>query len=306
MQWVSMQIPPEKIAELTQGMSGRDLSNLTSSLRADCESDQPTQDEISRAIIAFRKLGRTKTDEHLGWDTLILEHATLERLQVICALPKNADDWRAQWVSVPRSLLLIGASGVGKRRAAMTVAHESGLNFLAPTMAQLKAMILGGSANAVRQMFERGRSMAPVIIFLDTLDKLTPKQSPFDSKDRLSEEIASQLQQEMSEVTAADIPVFLIGATQDVDQVDGDVLNCFDERIELAYPDAQSRPDCLPCCSREKNSDSHPEKAPLCCQTDSMAKTSVRAISRAGFREQNNGHWRGRCEAAARSTCASN
>jgi SpoVK/Ycf46/Vps4 family AAA+-type ATPase len=83
--------------------------------------------------------------------------------------------------------------------------------------------------------------MAPVIIFLNNLDKLTPRQSPYEPKDRLAEEIASQLQQEMSSGASGAGRVFLIGAVRDPDLVDEDVLSFFAERIELPFPDAQLR-----------------------------------------------------------------
>ena len=233
--------PPGNIAELTQGMSGRDLSNLAASLRSDSSSEDMTAEDIGRAVTSIRKLRNSGVDEQFNWDTLILDAAILDRLRTICTLWKEADRWSAHGVSITRSVLLIGPPGAGKERSARTIARESGLNFLAPTIAQLKAMVLGGSANLVQQLFERGRSMAPVIIFLNNLDKLTPRQSSFEPKDRLAEEIASQLQQEMSSGAPAAGRVFLIGAVRDPDLVDDDVVGFFADRIELPFPDTALR-----------------------------------------------------------------
>ena len=233
--------PPGNISELTQGMSGRDLSNLAASLRSYSSSEDLTAEDIGRAVTAIRKLRNSGVDEQFNWDTLILDAAILERLKTICTLWREADQWSSHGVSIARSVLLIGPPGAGKERSARTIARESGLNFLAPTIAQLKAMVLGGSANLVQQLFERGRSMAPVIIFLNNLDKLTPRQSPFEPKDRLAEEIASQLQQEMSSGASGAGRVFLIGAVRDPDLVDDDVVSFFADRIEFPFPDAQLR-----------------------------------------------------------------
>lgn len=233
--------PPADIGALTQGMSGRDLSNLAAALRSHSTSNDATEEDIGKAVSSIRKLRNSGVDEQFTWANLILEDAIHERLTTLCTLLKHADDWSAHGVSVPKGLLMIGASGAGKERAARTVARESGLNFLAPTIAQLKATILGGSANAVQQLFERGRSMAPVVIFLNNLDKLTPKQSPYEPRDRLSEEIASQIQQEMNSSAYAGGRVFLIGATRNAGLVDEDILSCFDEQIEFPLPDAKLR-----------------------------------------------------------------
>ncbi len=231
--------PPANIGELTQGMSGRDLLNLAAALHSYTSASDPTEEEIARAVTSIRRVRNSGVGAEFTWETLILDHAILERLKIVSTLLKEADDWIAHGVSVPKGLLLIGATGAGKERAARTMARESGLNFLAPSIAQLKATILGGSANAVQQLFERGRSMAPVVIFLNNLDKLTPKQSPFEPKDRLSEEIASQIQQEINSPASAAGRVFLIGATRNADLVDEDVLSCFDERIEFPLPNAE-------------------------------------------------------------------
>ncbi|MFC5862061.1 AAA family ATPase [Acidicapsa dinghuensis] len=233
--------PTADIGALTQGMSGRDLLNLAAALCSDRASNDPTEEEIRKAVTSIRRLRNSSVDEQFTWENLILEDAILERLKILCALLKRADDWSAHGVSVPKGLLMIGEPGTGKERAARTLAREGGLNFLAPTIAQLKATILGGSANAVQQLFERGRSMAPVVIFLNNLAKLTPKQSSYEHRDRLSEEIASQIQQEMNSSPNASGRVFLIGTTRNADLVDEDVLSCFDEQIEVPLPNAQLR-----------------------------------------------------------------
>jgi len=232
---------PANIGELTQGMSGRDLLNLAAALHSHTSTGDPTEEEIGRAVTSIRRVRNSGVDAEFTWETLILDDGILERFRTICTLWKEADHWSAHGVSITGSVLLIGPSGAGKERSAKTIARESGLNFLAPTIAQLKAMILGGSANLVQQLFERGRSMAPVIIFLNNLDKLTPRQSPYEAKDRLAEEIASQLQQEMNSGISSGRRVFLVGATRDADLVDEDVVSFFAERIELPFPDAQLR-----------------------------------------------------------------
>jgi SpoVK/Ycf46/Vps4 family AAA+-type ATPase len=236
---------PSNIGQLTQGMSGRDLHHLASSIRALATPDEPRQQHILEAVTSSRRLRSTSFDRSAVWDSLILDDGILERLKVICTLLKEADKWRAHGVSIPGSLLLIGASGVGKTRAARTIAAESGLNFLAPSTAQVKAAVLGGSANQVQQLFERGRAMAPVIIFLDKLDVVAPKQSQFDAKDRLTEEIAAQLQQEMNGVQAREGQVFLMAATHDPQLVEESVLNCFQERVVLPPPNRELRQQLL-------------------------------------------------------------
>jgi len=70
----------------------------------------------------------------------VLDDAILDRLKLVCALLRDAEKWQAQGVSIPRSLLLAGSSGVGKTQVARTLANESGLTFIAATTADVKAI----------------------------------------------------------------------------------------------------------------------------------------------------------------------
>ena len=73
-----------------------------------------------------------------------------------------------------KPLLLEGPAGSGKTEIGRTLANESGLGFLAATTADVKANFLGQSGNRVKQLFERARANAPVILFLDELDIIAP------------------------------------------------------------------------------------------------------------------------------------
>ena len=122
----------------------------------------------------------------------------MERLKLTCTLVRDAETWRAQGVTVPRSLSLTGPPGTGKTQIARTLANESGLGFLAATTADVKANFLGQSGNRVRQLFERARANAPVILFLDELDIIAPART--GGNDSLTDEIVGQLLQELDDI----------------------------------------------------------------------------------------------------------
>jgi SpoVK/Ycf46/Vps4 family AAA+-type ATPase len=168
---------PEEAAALTQGMSGRDLKQLAQSVRSVAFPAEPTLAHFLDAIDAARKSHNTKVDRNAGWETLVLDDAILDRLKLVCALLRDAEKWQAQGVSIPRSLLLAGPSGVGKTQVARTLAIESGLTFIAATTADVKANYLGQSGNRVKMLFERARSSAPAILFLDELDVIAPDRA---------------------------------------------------------------------------------------------------------------------------------
>ncbi|GGG87054.1 AAA family ATPase [Edaphobacter dinghuensis] len=236
---------PDDVAELTQGLSGRDLKEVARSLRSLELTGGITRSDMIEAIQAYRRSKDVVVEDNVGWDDLIVDETITDRLRVISTLLKESEKWRSHGASIPKSLLLIGPSSADLARIAKAIAKDTGLNFMAPTMAQVKATILGGSANQLSQLFERGRSMAPAILFLANLETLAPRQSAFDAKDRLTEEIASQLQQEIDGIRVKANQVFVIATTPDLSRVDESVLNCFAERLVLPAPNPEMRPKLL-------------------------------------------------------------
>jgi SpoVK/Ycf46/Vps4 family AAA+-type ATPase len=232
---------PEEAAALTQGMSGRDLKQLAQSVRSVAYPAEPTQEHFLDAIGAARKSHNTKVDRKAGWETLVLDDAILDRLKLVCALLRDAEKWQTQGVSIPRSLLLAGPSGVGKTQVARTLANESGLTFIAATTADVKANYLGQSGNRVKLLFERARSSAPAILFLDELDVIAPDRAAAGSNDQLTDEIVGQLLQEMDGISARDSHVFLVAASNHLERIDAAVRSRFQEKIVIPLPDYQAR-----------------------------------------------------------------
>jgi AAA+ superfamily predicted ATPase len=188
---LAAEMPPETVA-LTQGMSGRDLKQLARSARAIAYPDEPSREHFLQAIEAARRFRNTRVDGKASWDTLVLDTTALDTLKLTCSLLRDAEKWKQQGVSIPRNLLLIGPPGVGKTEIARTLANESGLTFLAATTADVKANFLGQSGNRVKQIFERARSSAPSILFLDELDVISPDRSLGGGSDPLTNEIVGQ------------------------------------------------------------------------------------------------------------------
>jgi SpoVK/Ycf46/Vps4 family AAA+-type ATPase len=232
---------PQESAALTQGMSGRDLKQLAQSVRSVAYPAEPTQEHFLNAIAAARKSHNTKVDRKAGWETLVLDDAILDRLKLVCALLRDIEKWQAQGVSIPRSLLLAGPSGVGKTQVARTLANESGLTFIAATTADVKANYLGQSGNRVKLLFERARSSAPAILFLDELDVIAPDRAAVSGNDQLTDEIVGQLLQEMDGISARDSHVFLVAASNHIERIDVAVRSRFQEKLVIPLPDHQAR-----------------------------------------------------------------
>ena len=230
---------PSDMGELTQGMSGRDLRTLASRVRSLSYPSTPEPSHFHEAVRGSRKALNTKVDATATWDTLVLAPEVLDQLKLTCELLRNAESWQGQGIEVPRSLLLVGPAGTGKTQIARTLANEGGLAFLAATTADVKASFLGQSGNRVKQLFERARTKAPVILFLDELDIISPDRG--GTGDALTVEIVGQLLQEMDGIEAQEGQVFLLGATNHPEQIDSAVLSRFREKILIPLPDRDAR-----------------------------------------------------------------
>jgi len=232
---------PDAAASLTQGMSGRDIRNLAAATKSLAYPNAPTSVHLSEAAGNARKRGNAQVGRAETWDSLALEPSALERLKLVSALLRDAEKWRAQGVGVPNSLLLTGSDGGIKRQLAQTLSNESGLTFLAPTLSDFKANYSGQSGNRVKLFFERARASSPAIVFVDRLDMIAPSRNMANATDALSNEIIGQLTQECERTQYSDGHVFLLGATNNPDQVDPEVLGCFQEKMAVALPNRDAR-----------------------------------------------------------------
>lgn len=228
-------IPP-RAAELTAGLSGRDIAAVARRLARTAGEDPAPVDDVALEAVTrgLRQRGGDAAGA-AGWDRLVLGEGTLAELRAVAALLGNADALQRRGVGVPRGLLLYGPPGTGKTLIARTLAHETGLRFIAASTADIKQGYLGQSGQKVRELFERAREAAPSLLFIDEIDAVAARRG---GQDAFVDEIVGQLLQEMDGAKLRAQHVFVLAATNRLDQLDEAVRSRLPRRIEVPLPDA--------------------------------------------------------------------
>lgn len=137
--------------------------------------------------------------------------------------------------------MLYGSPGTGKTQIARTIANESKLQFIAASTADLKAGYTGQSGQKVRELFERARARSPAIVFIDEIEVAAASRSGGSGSDQFTQEIVAQLLQELDGVKNSSADIFVLAATNHLEQIDSAVLSRLPLKIEITLPDHIAR-----------------------------------------------------------------
>jgi len=143
--------------------------------------------------------------------------------------------------TMPKGVLLYGASGTGKTLLAKAVATESEANFISVRGPEILSKWVGESERGVREVFRRARQASPCIIFFDEVDALAPTRG-MGGDSMVTERVVSQLLTELDGIQNLN-GVVVLAATNRPDMVDPALLRAgrFDKLIRIPLPEEQSR-----------------------------------------------------------------
>ncbi len=241
---------PDWVVDRTAGTSIRELRDIVKETRLHCVPNPPQDEDWRAAIGHIRGSDAGFRDERKTWDRLVLPAEIKDQLLRVAKILKEADKWKGRNVRVP-NVLLFGPPGTGKTDIARTFANEGGVKFMMASTADLKAEYIGQSAHRVREVFGKARAAAPCVLFIDEIESVTAKRGSAGA-DQFTQEIVTQMLQEMEGAQKSDRDVFVLAATNRPEDIDDAILNRFGSRIEVPLPDEAGRRELLVRLLREQ------------------------------------------------------
>ena len=147
-------------------------------------------------------------------------------------------------IDPPTGVLLSGPPGTGKTLLAKAVATATAANFLSVDGPELMNRYVGESERGVRELFDRARSSAPAVVFLDEVDALAPARGSTDTG--AAERVVSQLLTELDGLSARG-EVAVLAATNRPDAIDPALLRPgrIEKRVPVPLPDRAARREIL-------------------------------------------------------------
>jgi len=144
---------------------------------------------------------------------------------------------------IPHGVLLVGPPGTGKTLMARAVAGEAGVPFFSISASEFVEMFVGVGASRVRDLFEKAKSVAPAIVFIDELDAVGRRRGT--GLGNVNDEREQTLNQLLVEMDGFDEnhETIVLAATNRPDVLDPALLRPgrFDREVTVGLPDRPGR-----------------------------------------------------------------
>ncbi|MGD8403604.1 MAG: ATP-dependent zinc metalloprotease FtsH [Anaerolineales bacterium] len=175
-----------------------------------------------------------------------------EELSEVVEFLRNPQKYHDIGARIPRGVLLVGPPGTGKTLLARAVSGEAEVPFFIISASEFVEMFVGVGASRVRDLFEKAKTAAPSIIFIDELDAVGRRRGA--GLGAVNDEREQTLNQLLVEMDGFDDrhEVILLAATNRPDVLDPALLRPgrFDREITVGLPDRRGREGILKIHSR--------------------------------------------------------
>ena len=169
-----------------------------------------------------------------NWQDVAIPEDTLE------TIIKLVDRFAAGTPPLPKGMLLWGPPGTGKTLIARKLAQHVDCNFVAVTIADLKAEFIGQTGPKVKKVWADARSNGPTILFVDECESAFARRGGTDT-DAFGNELVQTFIAEWDGFHQGGGNVLVIGATNRRELIDDAVMSRFTTSVELPAPNAVAR-----------------------------------------------------------------
>ena len=201
----------------------------------------------TRRARAFDETGEPVTFESVaGIDAAKREVAEL----VALTSGASARAYAALGARPPRGVLLVGPPGTGKTLLARALATSARAPFLSCSGSEFVEMFVGRGAARVRQLFDRAKSLAPCVVFIDEIDALGRRRRENNfSLGGANDEVEQTLNQLLACMDGVDANngVVVLAATNRLNILDPALVRPgrFDRVVKVPPPDLLGRESIL-------------------------------------------------------------
>ncbi len=228
-----VQILEDDFEDIVSAMQGSS-KNLRESIRvlkrvlSLCENNEKLTKELFENAIS------KAIDEKVTFDNVIMNESTkkniLDKVKTFYTDKENSS----------KGIIMYGPPGTGKTYIAKAIAYEYQMNYMAPTLADLKGEYIGQTSGKVKRLFEEARANAPTIIFLDEIDTMFTKRAGADT-DSYLKDMVNQFLVEIDGAKTGKQDIFMIGATNRLEIIDSAIRSRLSNEFLIDLPDAVNR-----------------------------------------------------------------
>jgi transitional endoplasmic reticulum ATPase len=260
----------ERIAEITYGYTGADLSALCKEAamkalrryipKIDLEMERIPPEVLKEMHVKYEDFMNAYRDivpsamreiyietPNVHWEEIGGLDEVKQKLKEMVEWPlKKPEKFKKMGIKPPKGIFLYGPPGCGKTLIAKAVATESGANFITIRGPEVFSKWVGESEKAVREIFRKARMAAPSIIFIDEIDSIASKRELSLGDSAVTERVISQLLTEMDGIATLE-NVAVLAATNKPQLIDDALLRPgrFDYLLYVPKPDRKSRLEIL-------------------------------------------------------------
>lgn len=212
------------------------------------------QDQAMNFGRSRARVSRDMERPQVTFDDVAGAEEAKEELKEVVEFLKEPEKFIRLGARVPKGVLMVGPPGTGKTLMARAVAGEAGAPFFSISGSEFVEMFVGVGASRVRDLFERAKSEAPAIIFIDEIDAVGRQRGAgLGGGHDEREQTLNQILVEMDGFEN-DTNVIIIAATNRPDILDPALLRPgrFDRKVVMDNPDVKGREDILKVHTRGK------------------------------------------------------